>query len=848
MVVDPIQYSIQIKDELCLAKEELMKPFRKGKVDVTELMANISEIVDEATDKIAETFLEKYKDKVCVVYTGANGREEASPHSDVDVFLLIDNSLFDGVQVPEGQEEFEEAYTTFVRAMGDALDASISIRTVDLSARDSINEIKKDGKTETWTQQIDRREGWGSGSLFAKMDNRLKAIKSVDRLAFIQGTFDRYDKSLQNKEGQDSSTAEKGFDGSRYTVIEPNVKGGYGSLRGYQTAKWILEESRGHNLARCKIIKKTDDMRAGKAYKFLQTTRAHLHDITGNKTDKLYTRLQPELAKCMGYVDEKGEPDITALMKDFFTATRIISNYARIVCSDVAEKLNIKPPGASSEKTINFEDGKIKEPIDIMRLFLESTQTDHTLHYSAMYAIEKNVDIITDKFVQNPEANRIMMEILSHDNAEETLMYMNKLGALTKFIPELDGTRELMEFDPHHAYTVDDHMIVGIGNIADLINQKYIERSPTTSGIASNLTVEDRKILSIVLLLHGVYKAEKSKDDKDFDVKAFNQELLQSVGTRLGLEGEDMEIAAWLMENRLLLKHTARYTDIEELEDITNFAEGMPSAKHLDLLRVLTFADSRALGPGRPSAHSSSRADEIYKRSHKVLSGLTLKFNHSAYQLPADYEDNNKPYIRIVRNEAIKADVLTVITPDKPYLIENISAAILKEGCKILNARVTTVPNGSIRANNTFVIQNSVGGMLEEWDLRDLEQTLLEDIQCDDRVKVPKNPTKTGDELFPTAPTVEFSNEISNDKTVVHIVAANRPGLFHILTVAFNDMDLNFVHGNITTQGPQTTIASQVHKRDGGQVSEEELEVLKGIIMAEIGGEEPKDKNAPEIS
>ena len=134
-----------------------------------------------------------------------------------------------------------------------------------------------------------------------------------------------------------------------------------------------------------------------------------------------------------------------------------------------------------------------------------------------------------------------------------------------------------------------------------------------------------------------------------------------------------MEMAAWLLENRLLLKHTARYKDIEELEDITKFAERIPSAKHLDLLRVITYADSRALGPGRPSAHSSSRADEIFTRTCKVLSGLTPKFNQSAFPLPEDYVDSNEPYVRIVRNEAINADVVTVITPDKPFLIENMT-------------------------------------------------------------------------------------------------------------------------------------------------------------------------------
>jgi|GEM_PF-1941461 len=835
-----IQFSLQTGRELKAAKEALVSRFVEGEIDALELTAGISALVDETVDILAEEFLGDYKDRICLVYTGANGREEICPNSDCDITAVVDESL----QSSEDQETFEDSYGHFVQAVADARVANISaIRTIDYITKFVLED------TETWTQLIDRRFGWGEENLFEQLSEALNGISKEDRVAYIEKLFGMYNDLLDDAAKQDYSTTEKGLESNgRYTVTEPNTKKGYGSLRGVNTAKWILAEAENLGLKKSNILKRDDELRFNKALEFILTARSHLHSMIEHKEERLLTHLQPDIAKSMGY------EDVTSFMRDYFTETREVSHYARIVCSNVAEQLGIKPPGASSQKTVNFENeecngpDELNGPMDIMELFLKSAKEGCHLHYSAMHAVKKNADLITDKFVQNPEANRIMMEILTHDNAEETLMYMNRLGVLTKFVPEFESIREFMLYNSYHAHTIDDHSIIAIGNIPKIVQGEYIEKSPAASTIAAKLKPDDQKILSTVLLLHGIYRAEKSKPD---NMQAYNRELMQRVGPRLGLEGEMLETATWLAENRLLLKHTSHFIDIEDPEEIREFAAAVPDLKHLELLHVLTFADTLALGPGRLTDRTSYRADSIYNHARNILSssGLSGQFNQ-AVQLPDDYV-KGEPYIRLEPNEEVDQTSLEIITPDKPRLLQRITAAIRAQKCIIKEARIKTVSddttNGEPLANNVFVIRNSKGQKLGVRKTIALQKDLIESLESDEIMKVPPaspsddpSRNKKNDKLK-SKPRIEFSNVLKKDTTRVHIVAPFGLGLFDDVAKMFNSKGLDLTYGHITRVGHNAKFSSRVKLRDGGQMSLEVQDELRDDFMTHFGDEETLD-------
>lgn len=828
--MNPIELGKDIKAQ----KDALLTDLREGRIERPDLTRALNDMTDNSVQGLASHFLGDYADKVALVFTGANGRMELSPHSDLDVFLLVDPSLFDGKKIPDDQE----AFSGLSMAM---MDAKLGIRSLVLRTPDHcVEDVIAD--QETWTQLIDRRFGWGSRSLYEDMAEKLGHIDQDKRKAFIVAKFEEYDKRLAHFDDVEHSRFEGGkTSGGRYAVIEPNVKTGYGALRGFQTAQWVSKTQcgiEGCDIEGRGLIDAEDVTAAQEAYEFIFDIRAHLHDISGREDDILYSSAQPEITKRLGY------QDVTRFMRDYFQATRAISYYAKMVCSDVADQLDIRAPGTISDKVLDF-DGALKNPIQIMEIYKRRVELSESLSHHAVYAVRHGVDMMDEDFVQSPEANALMLDILAHPNAADTLMQMNKHGVLTRMIPELAPIRDLIQFDPYHAYTVDQHTINGIGNLHDIIAQKHADLSPAASDIAQGLSVDDRKVLAVALLLHDVHKGSDASD-----MKAFNKELVEHVGARLGLQGEHLDRASWLAQNHLLLKHTSRYEDIDDPQSIERFAEKIPDLKHLELLRVMTISDTLALGPGRLSPHAAFRADTIYERARQSISGLTGQYNRQALQLPADYEDG-KPYIRLAPNKNAGVDVLTVITPDKPYLLENLTAALDRSSTQVLNARISTIENGHARAVNRFIVQNSVGSMHTERQSAALIKILTDAVTQEDRMKIApvaafNDPSRNPqNHVFEVQPHVEFSNALSDHETSMRVTARARPHLLHALTSVINDMDLNLTYASITARGHQAVDVFKIQTRDGFQISRSVQNAVRKAVMEQIEEDTSLRPDAP---
>ena len=77
------------------------------------------------------------------------------------------------------------------------------------------------------------------------------------------------------------------------------------------------------------------------------------------------------------------------------------------------------------------------------------------------------------KLRANPEANRLFLDILTSRNAPEiVLRLMNEAGVLGRFIPEFGRIVALMQFNMYHHYTVDEHLLRAVGNLAEIETAK----------------------------------------------------------------------------------------------------------------------------------------------------------------------------------------------------------------------------------------------------------------------------------------------------------------------------------------------------------------------------------------
>ena len=128
----------------------------------------------------------------------------------------------------------------------------------------------------------------------------------------------------------------------------------------------------------------------------------------------------------------------------------------------------------------------------------------------------------------NPEANHAFLEMLtSRHDPERALRLMNEAGVLGRFIPEFGHAVGLMQFNMYHHYTVDEHLIRAVGNVAAIERGEHKEDNPLTTDIIKR--IQSREVLYCAILLHDMAKGLPGDHS---DVGA---EIARSLCPRLGL-------------------------------------------------------------------------------------------------------------------------------------------------------------------------------------------------------------------------------------------------------------------------------------------------------------------------
>ena len=121
--------------------------------------------------------------------------------------------------------------------------------------------------------------------------------------------------------------------------------------------------------------------------------------------------------------------------------------------------------------------------------------------------------------------------LTSRHDPERALRLMNEAGVLGRFIPEFGHAVGLMQFNMYHHYTVDEHLIRAVGNVAAIERGEHKDDNPLTTDIIKR--IQSRKVLYCAILLHDMAKGLPGDHS---DVGA---EIARSLCPRLGLSPAD---------------------------------------------------------------------------------------------------------------------------------------------------------------------------------------------------------------------------------------------------------------------------------------------------------------------
>jgi [protein-PII] uridylyltransferase len=792
-------------------------------------------------------------ERLALVAVGGYGRGELAPHSDIDLVFLLPYK-----RTPYTEQVVESLLYSL-------WDLGLKVGHATRSVEDCLRHARTDLTIRT--SLLEARYLWGDEALFSELKRRFDA-------EIVRGTAAQF---IEAKLAERDERHRRGGD-SRYK-LEPNVKEGKGGLRDLHTlfwlAKYIYRIEDVAKLVDLGVLSAEESQRFSRAQKFLWTVRCHLHYLAGRAEERLTFDLQTEIGQRMGYTDHAGSRGVERFMKHYFLVAKDVGDLTRIFCAileaDQQRKRRLSwvrwgigrrgLEGFVLDRerlTIPSEDFFEKDPTALIRLFHVAQRIELDIHPRALRRAGQSLRLIDAALRENPEANRLFLEILtSRKDPEAALRRMNEAGVLGRFIPDFGRVVAQMQYDMYHHYTVDEHTLFAIGILHKIETGQLKDEAPLSSILFPMII--SRRALYLAVLLHDIAKGRGG------DHSVLGEGIALKLGPRLGLSDEETETVAWLVRWHLLMSSTAFKRDIGDPRTIDDFVALVQSPERLKLLLILTSADIRAVGPQVWNGWKAALLRDLYERAVEVMSGgliaepraariagaqaavreklpdfteaefaAFIKAGYPYYWLSFDAEIHARharlmreaqasgaPLVVEKRVDAKRAVTeITLYTADHPGLFSRIAGALAVSGANIVNARIMTMSNGM--ALDIFWVQDLAGRAFDCPDKLARLAVVFENVLTGDLkphrelARRPAFPSRL--QVFMVVPRVLIDNQASALHTVIEVNGRDRPGLLFELTRELTRLNLQISSAKISTYGEKVVDVFYVKNLFGHKV------------------------------
>ena len=773
-------------------------------------------------------------ERLSVIGVGGYGRGEMAPFSDVDLLFLI----------PYKATAWSESVIESMLYM--LWDLKLKVGHASRTIKECIRLGGEDFTIQT--ALLEQRFIAGDRKLAQDLRERLaKELFAGNGRDFIEAKLAERDER-HVKQGQ------------RY-VVEPNVKEGKGGLRDLHSlfwiAKFIYQVEDISDLVDKGIFLPDEYETFREAEDFLWAVRGHLHLLTRRATEQLTFDMQVMVADAMGYKDTSGRRGVEVFMQTFFRHATAVGDLTRIFLTNLeavhlkAEPLlerifrrrpKIKDDYEVVHNRINIKDSQafLSDKLNLLRIFEEALRTGLLIHPNAMRLIKVNLHLIDDDMRNEPEARRIFQDLLlKHGNPERALRRMNELGILSAFIPEFEPIVAMMQFNMYHSYTVDEHTIQCIANLARIEKSELVEELPVASSILKRGV--NRKVLYIALLLHDIGKGRPE------DHSILGAKIVRKVAPRLGLKQEEVDTAEWLVRYHLLMSDMAQKRDIADPRTVRDFAKAVQTVKRLDLLCVLTVCDIRGVGPNTWNNWKAVLIRALYRQTKRALETGLEDLNRENRGTEAkkalraalaewprkalQYETSRHypPYwqglhvtahvafaelLRDIGDGEIRVDLhpdedrdatrACFVMADHPGIFARLAGALALVGANVVDARSYTTKDGMVA--DAFWIQDADGNAYEASRLPRLrqmiEKTLGGEVVASDALKS-RDKVKKREKAFKVPTHITFDNDGSEIYTIIEVDTRDRPGLLYDLARTLAASNVYIANAVIATYGEQ---------------------------------------------
>lgn len=849
--------SIACRALLKAAQQHLQALFVEQQADIDWLVHQQAQFVDEILQFLWQQHLPADA-PVSLIAVGGYGRGELHPFSDVDLLVLLDESV--SSQPPQ-------ALSTFLTELWDiGPDIGHSVRTLQECRTQAEDDIT------IATNLLEARFLCGRQDLFKDLQQLTVSNKTWDTRLF----FERKRQEQIDRHRKFNETANN---------LEPNLKESPGGLRDIQVITWVAQQHFNvRNLAGLNqkgFLAQSEFENLEKSRRFLWTVRFALHHLAGRKQEKLMIDFQRQIAKQLGYQDTDERMAVEHFMKDYYRCARAVGQMNALLLQIFEENIILADAPKEIQpinRRFQSHNGYLETinsgifafyPYAMLEVFLILQQNPQLkgIRASTIRQIHAHLHLIDKRFRADIKNRSLFMEIIRQPKGvTHEFRRMNQLGVLGAYLPAFGKIVGQMQHDLFHAYTVDEHTLFLVANLRRFSCAEFNAEFPLCSEVFYQLPKPE--LLYIAGIFHDIAKG-RGGDHSVLgmaDAEAFCQQH--------SISRYDTEIIKFLVRQHLAMSATAQRKDIEDPDVVREFAELVGSVDRLNYLYLLTVADIRATNRNlwnswrdsllKQLYHSTrqwlehteqqakSTQEKSYKKYQQALDELTEKgFNpqeitllwqdygldyflrhsvdeiiwHTTHRLA---DPDQEPMIIVRQHNEPSTLELFIFSRDRRGLFAAMTSTLEQLQLNILDAKINTTDDGNTL--NTFIVN---GASQRHQDIVKAMQKQLARETLTTGYK-PQIMPRTS-RLFKTEPTIKFAANNQQNHTVMELYTHDRPGLVSAVAQVLVSQNLQLINAKLTTLGDQVEDVFFITNNDDNALSEDEqqqlLPALKDKLM-----------------
>lgn len=840
----------------------------------------IAFLFESATAEYTERYV--LLDHRCTVAAqGGYGRSEMNPSSDIDLLVLY----------PWRVNAYVE--TVAERILYTLWDVGLVVGHASRTVADCTRLAQKDLKVKT--ALLDARYLAGDRPLYEEFEVAMES----DVLKKNAARF--YREKLAESHDRHRKFGDSVF------LLEPELKEGAGGLRDIHTAMWLAKVKYKVNRMRDLVVKGVINERERAEIEasqdFLFRVRNSLHFITGSHQDHLTFEFQDRVAPELGFGDDASHRSVERFMKAYYTHASAIRRFSDAIIERCTERptpyrligrvigREIREGVWIINRTLSVDGADVikNHPTTLVTAFRDAQRHGVQITQGTQRLIREHLHLIGEAERNKPEFVRPFLDILAWNHQVwETLQEMHKVGLVCQLFPEFNRIDCLVQRDPNHIYTVDEHSLRGIGELERLRRGEHKQTAPLLTEVMREL--DRHEILFLALLFHDIGKGHGEGHS------ARGADMIPGIAARLPLN-ED-EVAQWefLVRQHLLMSHLAQHRDTHDPHLLSEFAATVGSIENLKMLYVMTFADMRAVGPKVWNNWRDMLLGELYMRTltrfeqgqHVVedehgraerirqrlveavdpdrrtafrtfLASLPERYLTTTPegQVPVHFDLMNhlreewsvRPvaehphlFVSTLRHmPESEYSEITICTPDRPGLFSMIAGVLTAQGMNIVGARITTTRGGVAIDSFRISHHEAVERVLEPERWERVREMLAKVLRG--QVDIAALVTASGrpsilEKVSPhrhVPPEIIVDNHISADYTVLDVVTHDRVGVLFAITHALHRLGIVIHLAKITTQAHQVLDVFYVTDAEGHKILDEErLHTACDTITAEL--------------